>query len=333
MEHDAQAYWQQVTGKRILIIGPLPPPLGGVAVHVARVAEKLRALHNDVSIHASEPCGRSLFFWLYAACLRWRIRQQRPTDIYYHGTYLPNSDRELMLLGTLQKKYAFTLHIVEHDCRHLHHRSPTYHDWYRTFVIAHRVNLILIGSQTAHSYRTLAMPTERTMHAHAFLPPSTAAYAQLSIYPSQFWQLRIRHRKLIIMNAFASIRHGTKDLYGIRDAIDATLALRAQHEDVALCILMATIGDAAYMQQLYAQARASNGAIFFIIGNFELWPLLPHADIFIRPTYSDGDSVSVREALWANIRVVASNVCIRPVGVITYDPYVHDGLRNALSSR
>lgn len=327
-------YWQQITGKRILIIGPIPPPLGGVAVHVKRVAAYLRQQNNSVLVHHSEPRGRSLLFWLYAARLHYAIKKFNPTDIHYHGTYLPNSDRELVLIGNLQQKYNFELTIVEHDCRHLYTRSAAYIAWYKNFVHIHAVNLQLVGTQTVQSYADLHIPCQRAMRTHAFLAPSLQELpTALAAYPEQLWQHNVRSNPLFIMNAFACIRHGNSDLYGIRDAIEATLALRKEKPYIGLCIIMATIGDADYMRTLYALARQAGDAIFFLIGNYPLWPLLYHADVFIRPTYSDGDSVSVREALWAGIPVIASNVCARPEGVITYDPLQPGALRSALSNR
>lgn len=327
-------YWQEITGKRILIIGPMPPPLGGVAVHVARVAAFLCEQHNKVQLFHSEPLGRSLLFWLYAARLRYTIKNFKPTDVHYHGTYLPNSDRELRLLGKLQQQYDFTLTIVEHDCRHLYRRSAAYIAWYQNFVRTPGIKLMLVGTKTVQSYKDFAISNEHAMQTHAFLPPSLQELpAALTTYPEQLWQHNVRSNPLLIMNAFACIPYGTSDLYGIRDAIVATLALRKQQPYIGLCIIMATIGDAAYMHTLYALAQQAPGAIFFLIGNYPLWPLLYHADLFIRPTYSDGDSVSVREALWAGIPVIASNVCARPEGVITYDPLQPDALRSALSSR
>jgi glycosyltransferase involved in cell wall biosynthesis len=327
------AYWQTITGKRVLIIGPMPPPMGGVAVHVERVAHFLRTHGNAVMVHHSEPRGRSLLFNLYAARLQRILTKFRPTDIHYHGTYLPNSDRELKLLGTMLQQHAIELSIIEHDCRHLYARSADYSSWYKNFIEQYNVNLMLVGTKTVQSYLDLQMPCQRAVHAHAFLPPLEERLPHLlATYPPQLWQHIQRSSPLLMMNAFACVRHNDTDLYGIRDAIQATLALRKDHPTIGLCIIMATIGDAGYMHTLYALARQTPGAIFFLIGNYQLWPLLPHADIFIRPTYSDGDSVSVREALWANIPVIATNVCARPDGVSTYDPLQPDALRALVTS-
>jgi glycosyltransferase involved in cell wall biosynthesis len=47
--------------------------------------------------------------------------------------------------------------------------------------------------------------------------------------------------------------------------------------------------------------------------------IMSRSDLFVRPSMTDGDSISVREALAMNIPVVASNVGHRPEGVITFE--------------
>ena len=43
-----------------------------------------------------------------------------------------------------------------------------------------------------------------------------------------------------------------------------------------------------------------------------------HCDAFIRSTTTDGDSLSVHEALHLKKDVIASNVVDRPIGTLTY---------------
>ena len=42
--------------------------------------------------------------------------------------------------------------------------------------------------------------------------------------------------------------------------------------------------------------------------------LLENSDVFVRPTTSDGDSVSIRECLFLGTPVVASDAAVRPAG-------------------
>ena len=53
--------------------------------------------------------------------------------------------------------------------------------------------------------------------------------------------------------------------------------------------------------------------------------------LFLRPTYFDGDSLSVREALALGIPVVASNTGLRPKGVVLFEPGQIDDLEDKLN--
>jgi glycosyltransferase involved in cell wall biosynthesis len=49
-----------------------------------------------------------------------------------------------------------------------------------------------------------------------------------------------------------------------------------------------------------------------------MWPVIKRASVFLRPTTSDGDSISLREALHFNVPVVASDAAPRPAGSILF---------------
>jgi hypothetical protein len=48
--------------------------------------------------------------------------------------------------------------------------------------------------------------------------------------------------------------------------------------------------------------------------------LMSRSQIFLRPTFQDGDSISVREALALGVPVVASRIGSRPPGTILFHP-------------
>jgi glycosyltransferase involved in cell wall biosynthesis len=58
---------------------------------------------------------------------------------------------------------------------------------------------------------------------------------------------------------------------------------------------------------------------FFINKKIDFYELLKLSDVFIRNTTTDGDSLSIREALELNVACYATNVVSRPHGTIVYD--------------
>ena len=58
---------------------------------------------------------------------------------------------------------------------------------------------------------------------------------------------------------------------------------------------------------------------FFINKKIDFYELLKLSDVFIRNTSTDGDSLSIREALELNVACYATNVVSRPHGTIVYN--------------
>ena len=52
----------------------------------------------------------------------------------------------------------------------------------------------------------------------------------------------------------------------------------------------------------------------FITQNYQFYPILMASDLFVRPTNTDGDAISIREALHFRIPSVVSDAVPRPKG-------------------
>jgi hypothetical protein len=58
----------------------------------------------------------------------------------------------------------------------------------------------------------------------------------------------------------------------------------------------------------------------FLIVNekMPLYPIIKRIQLFIRPTNTDGDAISIRESLYYKVPTIASDVCKRPKGTISF---------------
>ena len=66
-----------------------------------------------------------------------------------------------------------------------------------------------------------------------------------------------------------------------------------------------------------------------ICNAFEYWEI---SDLFIRPTSTDMEGISVKEALYVGTNVVASDVCIRPKECILFKKRDQEDLNNKVKS-
>jgi len=315
-------YSDNVTNKKIIILGPYPPPLGGVSVHIARVQKKFQKQGNEVIIFdtTTELRYKSLVRYIYK--LVSFITKYKPDYIYFHTLYLDKSIYEMFALTWLQKKLKFNLVLVEHDCRHIYKRFRIF-KWLLNKCMQRVQHLIVIGSKTECSYQDNAIfiPKNYSVEA-AFLPPETTKEVKLlESYPAELFYFIEQHQIIIGMNAFQCVLIDGKDLYGLKMTIELIGHLKNENLSVGLVLVISKIGDEIYFNKLqeHIEFHGIRNNVFILGGDTLLWPLFKLMNLFVRPTFSDGESVSVQEALYFNIPVVASDVCIRPKKVVLFE--------------
>jgi glycosyltransferase involved in cell wall biosynthesis len=153
----------------------------------------------------------------------------------------------------------------------------------------------------------------------AFLPPPLGDEEQiLETYGESGRAFLAVHSPLLVVQG--STFSGEVDLYGSDMAVHALLQLRSEFPRLGLVIGRPILGNeffqahCARLADLVSEAGATNN-MWILDGEREFWPLIKAADVFLRPTTSDGDSIGVREALFFDIPVVASDVAPRPARV------------------
>lgn len=316
------AYTNNLYRKKIMILGPLPPPLGGVSVHVQRVIAKLKEQHNDV-MHI-ETCVeyRYRFLIMYIIRLLLLLLYHRPDQVHLHTLYLSNGLRELQWIVRLKKFLHYDVLLIEHDCRYMYKRSIAWKSALN-LLLPQVKKQIFIGDITAKSYVDNGMlAAQCNTIESAFLPPDqTQEQAVLRSYPQELFQFIEKHKPLVLANAFQLSLLEDKDLYGFDSCIELIRKLKPVHNDVGFIFVLGSVGNELYYQQLLVSIAEYDliDNCYFLIGQRQLWPLLKKIDLFVRSTLSDGASVSIEEALWAGKSVVATNVCLRPEQVAIYD--------------
>ncbi len=314
-------YSDGVHHKRIAILGPCPPPLGGISVHIQRVMHKFQQQNNKVYHFSTVVEYRYRYLLVYLIHLAGWLVYRRPDQVYYHTSYVSNTLPEMRMLALLKRIFKYELILVDHDCRYLYTRSSRFIKRYNTFM--HQVDiLVLIGSVTQQSYKDkqLHMPLSTTMEA-AFLPPNSATEPQiLKTYPSSLHAFMFNHEPLILANAYQLSLLNGKDLYGVDVCLYMLAALSASHPRSGFILALAQIGDEDYFRQIcfLAHKLQVTERLYILTQQKELWPLLKKVDLFVRPTLSDGASVSVQEALYFGTPTIASDVCLRPQGTVLF---------------
>jgi glycosyltransferase involved in cell wall biosynthesis len=157
----------------------------------------------------------------------------------------------------------------------------------------------------------------------AFIPPVINDDYEQAI-PSEVSKfINKDNKKIILWNGSVICSNQFSDLYGLEDTVDTFIKLMEQNKDVKLILMILGEGrnkeEFSIFNRVKEKAdRYKNNILLFKVNNSELWPILKKSDLFIRSAKTDGDALSVREALCLMTPVVATDVAPRPSGTILY---------------
>ena len=307
--------------RRILLVGDFPPPWGGISTQIATLQDRLLARGDEVVVL---DIGR-------------HRRRARP--------------------GCLPARGAthFATTVVQHARRgftvHLHTNGHNAKSWLATFACAvagagaGRHTVVSLGSGLMPSFlrrasalvRALARTSLRT--AGACIVRNESAHAALVNLGADPAKLRVLSGFYGVApqdigpvpRAAARVRRGHRPLigviatpgpeYGLALAVDAAARLRPRYPELGLVLLGPDCLPDGHPIWTFPLGELDRPALLAAMRSL---------DVFVRPTYFDGDASSVREALAMGVRVVASDEELRPAGVHTFPKGDADALATAI---
>ncbi len=284
--------------KKILLIGPVPPPSGGVSVHVARLASKLNlsedfecAVFNVGRLHFYDQKNqrRNLLFALFYFS---------STKIVHLHISHPRKYFIAKIAKLLGKKIVYTQHNIR--------------DYYtRATLILHKIaDAAIIVSKIpnlVHDNKTKLIPAY--IPADSVLPLNNRIIDQLSKFETKIVAIST-HPKI------GPVKIGGKDLYGFDLLLEAYLNF---HRPGQLLVLVDSNGVMkSEYQEKVERINRKGLPVIYLTEEVDFTALLPFTSIYVRPTRSDGDSLAIREALNFGVGVLASDCVERPEGVVLF---------------
>lgn len=289
---------------RVLLIGPMPPPSGGVSVHLSRLLgisldqEGLALSVLDIRrmrLHTGKRSTRNIFLILKEFFLSDMVHLHVSKNIKY-------------FLAVFSKLCAKKLVYTHHNSRLLSDRGT-----WKTMKLA--AAIILVRDLRDALPQSLAgkasvIPAYLPALETSVLPPGLEEQFKGTLIFSHCYQQR---NSPLMVNGL--------DLYGFDLIFDALDILRSKGLKEPLTLLLCDPNDA--MSQVYRNRVESLKAegeinVIYQTSHLDFSSLFSKAGILIRASRSDGDAVSVREALNAGINVVASDCVERPEGTCLF---------------
>lgn len=303
----------------LLLVGPYPPPRGGVASHVRQVAEatgdagyRIGVLDHFGSQRTAPPVLAGLRRNPARYLLELGRRRAEVVHVHYAG-------RTSILLATAlarrrwpRDRWLITIHN--------HSLTPVLRSPLRRPVARWALSQfdeIIAVSGDVRSEIARYVPEHRVVTVPAYVGVREVDGERLEPAMSSF--LSADGVTLVVAAYRVRTVRGGGDVYGIDVAARAFSDLAAEVRTLKLALFLAhpPRGRQAkrYIARIQTQLdRDWPGRTRVAVGQ-PLVPSLGRRTVYLRPSRTDGDAVSVREALARQVPVIASDAASRPRGV------------------
>jgi glycosyltransferase involved in cell wall biosynthesis len=288
--------------QKILLIGSTPPPIGGVTIHIDRFIH-LYGEEYGFDIAVLDLKKRVLFqgqrvtkniFGIISFFLSSKI-------IHIH---ISNDSIKLFFAAAskmLFKKVIYT-----------HHNSIVKNAIIFKLMYYLCDKVILVNNQEIDKN---LIDYQKTEVIPAFLPPY-----KLEPLPNKIEKMLSNYQTVISTNCSLYNFIDGKHVYGFDLMVDAFYGLsknkKIKHTLLILVDPSNTTGE--FVSKLLKDKEFGTNKVLYTTQKLDFASLIKKTDITVRATRTDGDSLSIRESLYFNTPIIASDVTARPEGTITF---------------
>jgi glycosyltransferase involved in cell wall biosynthesis len=312
---------------KILITGPVAPPAGGVSIHIQRLVYLLNEEFQIDLIDESRVKKPGIFYLRSLNIFRYFKKIIHSNVLFVQGGNKLFKKLHILSGRFLSRKVIITIHGYGKK------RRQPFRSWDGfIYGLAHKI--ILVNPDIICK---LPLPRNKCVFMHAFLPPDMNN--EPSLPPVlETWINKKRNEKRIIICANASRLgiHNSEDLYGLDISIGVMDRLLKKQYPVCFVYTVSALESGADLfnknRQLIHELSLQDHFLL-ISEKLSFVRLIENADIVIRPTNTDGDALTVREALYLGKPTIASDIVERPEGTILFKNRDMDDLEKKLEEQ
>jgi glycosyltransferase involved in cell wall biosynthesis len=286
----------------VIILGTMPPPIGGVTIHIDRFFN-LYKNSNKFELAVLDIKKRTLF-----------LKDKQIKNISKIFLYFIKSKIVHIHISNCLVKLFFAMisKFLLKKVIYTHHNSLINNEF--IFKVMYKIcdKVILVNDKEISKKIIIESKTEIIP---AFLPPY-----KFEDLPEWLEKKIKLYDNIISSNCYYFSLINNKHIYGFDVIIDAFYKL-SKHKKIQNSILI--LVDPSNTTQEFISNFIENkdfgsNEILFVGEKIDFASLIKKSDVTIRATRTDGDSLSVRESLYFNVPVIASDVTVRPKGTILF---------------
>lgn len=293
-----------------MILGPFPPPFGGVSVHISRLKHMLETQY-DIDVIDESKVAKPGVVHLQSFKLLPYLKRMFAADIVHiqSGHYFLRT-LHFVVAKLLRKKVIVSLHSYAID------KKGNLEKKIDLLIVKNSDKVICVNREIRDRFSY-----KHTVVREAFLPPVLKHEDALPA-TLENWIMRKKADGQLICcgNAWRLVNYNQQDLYGLDLFVE--IAKQCRENDMNVCFVF-TISDqngdiSIEKYQKYIEDNDLKDIFYLYTQPVSFVRIIRLCDVVIRPTNTDGDALTIREGLYYHKHVIASDVVERPQNTILF---------------
>jgi glycogen synthase len=301
---------------RILLLGPYPPPHGGIATHIVGMRRYLRDSGFSCEVvnltRFREPRGEGIYcprsaFEVSVLLARLRF------DVAHLHVGLSFTPR-LLALGLACCARPGTRTVVSlHSGGYPASREARERRSFlvRSFVLRRFDCVVGVNQEIVEAVGRFGVPASRVRLICPFVPPPEPAAARLPDPLAAFFE---DHEPMLVSVG------GLEPHYDVPTQIEALGRVRQRYPNAGLAVIGSGSSENDIRRRIAAAAYSGDVLLCGDLSHQAALAAIRQSDVFLRTPVYDGDSIAVREAMHFGVPVVATRTHFRPEGVELVPP-------------
>lgn len=295
--------------KIYLQIGPYTS-IGGVSIHIFRLSNLLKSQFDIRFINESREASykKEVFNIRDKNILRYFREINNSNVVHIHTGIWWLRCFHILSSRVLRKKIIVTIHSLSNLQTKASIELTRFFLKFvdKTIVVSKEI------SQTINVKNQSILP--------AFLPPKDEDQSSL---PENILKILNENNKnkIIVSNAFDLIVHQGFDLYGLDLLIDVARFIKKEKKNYKIIFILGSLNKNIELYSFYKETiknESLENQIVLIQQTIPFVSLISESDLVVRATNTDGDAITIREALYLKKNVIASDVVERPLGTVLF---------------